>query len=115
MALRIGIRINTEYQAEVNSILGVQPTNTEFGWELWVDADTFVNVEPTEYFLSLLESNFSKLENIGIAKNDITIWIFYEYERQCNLEFLPAELNRIGDFGITLCISCWRKGSSITF
>ena len=44
---------------------------------------------------------------------NISIWCLYEYDEQCNMEFQPNELKRLGDAGITLCISCWRRGDNI--
>lgn len=40
----------------------------------------------------------------------ISIWRYYEYDEQCNFEFSPQELKRMGDNGITFCISCWDTG-----
>jgi hypothetical protein len=61
-------------------------------------------------FLHILEDNYEKLHKIGIEKDSISIWLFYEYDSQCNMEFDPKRLKRLGDNGITLCISCWDTG-----
>jgi hypothetical protein len=62
-----------------------------------------------DYFLSVLEGKYEQLEQIGIARDDIVIWMLYEYDGQCNMEFSPDELKRLGERGIRLCISCWEK------
>lgn len=58
-------------------------------------------------FLGILEGKESALKNIGIDVGDILIWMFYEYDQQCNLEFSPEQMKRLGEAGITLCVSCW--------
>ena len=60
-------------------------------------------------FLDILEGKYEQLECIGISKKDISIWLLYEYEEQCNMEFLPVDLKRLGISGISLCISCWES------
>mgnify|MGYP005900678743 FL=1 len=61
------------------------------------------------YFLSLLEGKYEKLESIGISREDISIWVLYEYEGQCNMEYDPESMKKLGESGILLCISCWEK------
>lgn len=62
-------------------------------------------------FLDILEGHYNELEDIGIERGDISIWIVYGYEQQCNLEFSPNALNRLGENGVSLCISCYEMGS----
>ncbi len=79
-----------------------------WGLEKIIDTnDTYVNY--IDYFLKILKGKFDLLENIGIVKSDITIWMLYEYENQCNMEFEATDLKNLGDNGIKLCISCWKK------
>ena len=59
--------------------------------------------------LSLLEGKYERLESIGISREDISIWVLYEYEGQCNMEYDPVSMKKIGENGIVLCISCWEK------
>jgi len=60
-------------------------------------------------FLDILEPKFPELEKLKIERSDITIWFLYEYDQQCNMEFNPNDMKRLGENGITLCISCWQK------
>jgi hypothetical protein len=60
-------------------------------------------------FLYILEGKYGELFKVGVEKSDITIWMYYEYDSQCNLEFLPQDLKRLGDNDISLCISCWQS------
>ena len=61
-------------------------------------------------FLDILESKYAKLAELGIQRDDITIWNYYEYDGQCNMEYDPKRLKRLGENGITLCITCWDSG-----
>ena len=45
----------------------------------------------------------------GISREDISIWVLYEYEGQCNMEYDPESMKKLGESGILLCISCWEK------
>ena len=58
-------------------------------------------------FLNILETKYSDLEKLNIEREHITFWMIYEYDHQCNMEFDPQRLKRIGENGITLCISCY--------
>lgn len=91
----------------VDKILGVK-SNCQPFWKLQLiqkEEDEYINF--IDYFLSVLEGKYDRLKEIGITRNDISIWILYEYEGQCNMEFSPDEMKRLGEEGITLCISCW--------
>ncbi|MFT7234407.1 MAG: hypothetical protein ACI8TA_003639 [Cyclobacteriaceae bacterium] len=118
------IRIHFEPSLEtfdaIGSILNLEPSedklenlNTDIhsSWTYEVievkDAPHFDFINK---FCDLLEGKFDKLYDLGINRNDITFWYLYEYEGQCNLEFNPKDLKRLGDNGITLCISCWDGG-----
>ncbi|MGQ1946692.1 hypothetical protein ACT3CD_06275 [Geofilum sp. OHC36d9] len=104
----------------ISKILGVQPTelidkNAVPG--VWIyevieeqddDYYDFINK-----FLDLLENNYQKLADLDIKRDDITIWYLYEYDQQCNMEFSPSRLKRLGDNEITLCISCWDSGQEL--
>ncbi|MDP1727719.1 MAG: hypothetical protein Q8M15_13120 [Bacteroidota bacterium] len=58
-------------------------------------------------FLDILDDKYDKLSRLRVMKNDISIWMLYEYDQQCNMEFDSNRLKRLGENGITLCISCW--------
>lgn len=100
-----------EHVEKASSLLGVKP-NKELGhiWCFEVEQK-----EDDEYFdfvknyLDMLEGKYDQLESIGISRDDISVWMLYKYEGQCNMEFLPKDLKRLGDNGIALCISCWES------
>ena len=60
-------------------------------------------------FLNILEPKFLDLEKLGILKDNILLWLLYEYDQQCAMEFHPKEMKRLGDSGIHLNIDCWQK------
>ena len=60
-------------------------------------------------FLNILEDKYEGLFKVGVEKSDITIWMYYEYDSQCNLEFSSQDLKRLGENDISLCISCWQS------
>lgn len=71
------------------------------------DSDPYIDF--INEFLDLLEGKYDQLLKIGIARDDITVWMLYEYDGQCNMEFLPEQMKRLGANGITLCVSCWES------
>ena len=60
-------------------------------------------------FINLLKPNFHALEALGIKRSDILFWLVYEYEYQCALGFMPEEMMKLGEHGISLNIDCHRK------
>ncbi len=102
---------NAKNKKRILEILKTKPTLVDDNyWELeLIETENDPYIDFINYFFDVLENKFNILEKNGINKEDITIWIYYEYDEQCNLEFLPAQLKRIGENGISLCISCWKS------
>jgi hypothetical protein len=95
----------------VNDILQVECNYPEVGWGyelIQKEEDEYIDF--IDEFLDILDAKYSALQEIGIGKNQISVWLIYEYKDQCNLEFAPENLKRLGDNGITLCISCYEAG-----
>ena len=103
----------------VTSILGVQPIEANKNihdsnpYGLWTYAIEVRDEDPyfdfINKFLDIIESKFEALSQLDIHREDITIWLLYEYDQQCNMEFHPQEMLRLGGSGIVLCISCWQS------
>ena len=113
------LRINTVnliQVRQVNELLGVRSNYSKEDWYLEVvqkeDDPPFRFID---YFLSLLEGKYERLESIGISREDISIWVLYEYEGQCNMEYDPVSMKKIGENGIVLCISCWEKEGELSY
>lgn len=94
----------------ITTILGVDHNMEFVGWGLEeIIREEGPYVDYIEYFLDLLEGNYDKLALLGVERNDISIWLLYEYDEQCNMEFLSHNLKRMGENEIGLCVSCWQK------
>ncbi len=109
MKYYFSLRIDSkpEQNDEISNILGVKSNleNVPWGYKLNVENQGYVNF--IDIFLKVLNGNYDALEKIGVERDDISIWVIYEYEGQCNLEFSPLEMKNLGENGITLCISCY--------
>lgn len=116
-SLQINFTPSNETYDSITKIIGVKPTDKDFKnkipntWTYQVieeQNDPFYDF--INKFLDLLEYKYDKLAEIRIKRSDISIWYLYEYDQQCNMEFDPTRLKRLGENGITLCISCWDSG-----
>ena len=93
----------------VSNLLSIKP-NKQMGniWCLEIqEKESDEQFDFVSHYLDMLEGKYDQLESIGISKEDISVWLLYEYDNQCNIEFLPNDLKRLGENGISLCISCW--------
>jgi hypothetical protein len=77
--------------------------------QLLEDEENDIYVDFINVFMDLLEPNFEKLKSIGIGKENILIWLVYEYDSQCVLGFNAKELERLGKNGIALNIDCHER------
>ncbi len=104
------IRIKENIQS-VNQIMGIK-SHAKYS-NVWVlDIQTSKKKsywDVLNTFIDLIDTKFQELYLEKIEKDDITLWLICEYSEQCNLEFNPIILERIGKIGITLCISCYQK------
>lgn len=101
---------NFETFQKVTTLLNVIPLENPDDFSLWTYQVT--EDDEAEYFdfinnfIDILEPNFERLKSIGINKEDIIIWLFYEYEQQCSMSFNPQEMKRLGQSGISFNIDC---------
>ena len=58
------------------------------------------------WLLDLVESKRNELINFGVCFAESQIWMIYYYEAQCNMEFDSELLQRMGNLGLKLCVSC---------
>jgi hypothetical protein len=107
------LKIHCEQQQieTVTNIVGIPPSRNEFSyWEfMLIEKESDPYIEFVNEFLNLLEGKYEKLSKIGVERDDIEVWMLYEYDQECNLEFSPEEMKRLGESGITLCVSCWKS------
>ncbi|MEH2423074.1 MAG: hypothetical protein V7K48_19825 [Nostoc sp.] len=100
----------------VNDILGIDTNSNNCYWEQILVKEAFNSpVNFVDIFLNLLEDKYQKLSILEVHKDDISVWMYYKYEQQCNISFSPKDMKRLGDNQITLCISCWESDSKADF
>lgn len=97
----------------INSLLGVTDAGKKgyWGYEIIVDEGPLEISQPTVllHFMSILDGKFQALHEVGIQRSNIVIYMTYEYDVQCNMEFLPEELLLLGQNGIVLAVSCYQS------
>lgn len=112
MSLSYVLKIETDESKFdlISEILGISATTQTLAWELeLIEGNVYCNF--ADYFMNLIVPNKERLMLQGIKDDDITIWCYYEYVEQCNLEFSPGDLQKLGENNIRLCISCWKENS----
>lgn len=108
---QLRIEVEENYYEQVSSIIGLRPKSYKFGWSYEIILE-----EQKEYydvilkFLDNLKGKYEKLQELGVENDNITVWLIYGYNNQCNVEFEPNTLERLGKRGIKLCISCYDAG-----
>ncbi|WP_347219757.1 hypothetical protein [Chryseobacterium sp.] len=98
-----------EFFPQITNILGVEPSKTDYVWELSINENNEVFTKAIAYFISLIEHKHSELEKINITRASISVWLYKVYSGQCNIEFSPDEMRKLSDHDITLCVSCWEE------
>ena len=102
---------------KIGSLLNIQRNENKSYWTYeMVHGDTSLDIKEgtvISHFLNILEGNYSRLLDLGIRGSDITFWITYEYDDQCNMEFHPEDTKRLDENGITLCVSCYQYDDQV--
>lgn len=106
------IQIDSILKDELNEIFKIRSDDRSKFWIYNVDFDSYFKKYKKnnilEYLISLLENNIKNIAKLGIVSSDITVWIVYEYDDQCNFEFIPNDMKRLGQLNISLCVSCYQ-------
>ena len=63
--------------------------------------------DPLTFHANLISKKMTELMELGIAKEDIRLEWFYEFNGQCNLELSAGQLEALAKAGLALNISCW--------
>ncbi len=110
--LHFSLRISTSEKNydKVSELLGIQINDCSGGWIYSISSKSEENLDFINVFLDLLEGKYEFLTKHGIYRESISIWMIYGYQDQCNLEFNPIDLKRLGQNNIALCISCYKIG-----
>lgn len=56
-----------------------------------------------------------RLLKLGIKKDDIAFWIYYEYTEECILNLFTNDIKKIVNLNLNVCINCWKKSNSELF
>ena len=105
-SLRIEVKKESNYLALTNAFnTGARMPDGSWGIEVKKTEEEYFDF--VSYFMKLLDSKSENLEALGVSKDEITVWLLYEYKEQCNLEFSPMELEALARKGVRFCISCW--------
>ena len=95
----------------INKIMDMNINNETSGlWMFEVEASE-LNPYPKilNQFVDLIEIKLPILNNIGVNKDDITIWLLIESdgEEQTNIEFNAELLLKLSKTVVSFCISSW--------
>jgi len=104
---QLSIRCDSSNLINIEKILGKSMDGPDLNWAIILEEDSKYFTQALPYFSELISENLDELHGIGVKSEEITFWYMYEYEQQCNMEFSPEIMKRLGDLGITLCVSCW--------
>lgn len=108
-SLRIAASEN--HYNKISELLGVIPNNNDNGWMYEViEGKNDPHFNFIKEFTTIIEGKMKELHSLGIRKEDITVWMIYEYEGQCNMEFHPEDMWSLCKHGISLCVSCYEAG-----
>lgn len=106
---RLQIQCDLKKLERLELILRQSNDSSNVGWSLIVEENSPKFTSALHIFIELISANLQRLKEIGVSMDKVSFWYMYEYEHQCNMEFLPEVTRRIGELGIVLCISCWEK------
>ena len=103
------LKIHTDKQNFnlLNDLFEYTTSSKEGVWEYGLEEDSAGFANALCHLIDLLESKQQQLVQHGFDFDEVSIWYLYEYSGQCNMEFEPQDLKRLGNLGVRLCISCW--------
>lgn len=104
--LRITTDINLNELLNTNKFV---QKNGYYEYELTNESE----IDCIEHFISFLQVNNFLLQSKGITKNQISIWLLYEYEEQCSLLLSAKQMGLLSQAGYDLCIDCWKADDNI--
>lgn len=96
------ILCDAKTKREIEAEIGISIRDFKSNWYKQY-GDENVMLKDVERNLRIVKDKFNILDT------DMTLWLFYSYKNECNLEFDKKILHSIGNFGISFCISCWQE------
>lgn len=115
VAYELKIWSNKVSSNKISEILEKKSDDSEYNWWSYkiLETDSAPHSSYIDELLNILEGKYKILNQSGVDNSDIEVWILYEYDDEGKLEFSPTTMKRLGENGITLCISCWQAGGYI--
>lgn len=109
------VDIDESKHKKVSSILELLATRDTPYWEL--SSTKIQEIELfIQNFIDKLESNKESLNDIGLCiQEDVSFWYLNEYDDQCNIDLSHTFLKLLGNAGISLSLSCWKKNDTIEY
>ena len=94
--------------AKIEELLNIKLDNNRINVpdDLPEDPDGPFHYGEIAWLLNLAENNKKELLELGVDFSDSQIWMIYYYDKQCNMEFDPELMDRMGKLGLKLCVSC---------
>ncbi|UBM59232.1 hypothetical protein LAG90_00985 [Marinilongibacter aquaticus] len=106
---KLQIRFDAKSKEALTEVLGSSHPVYSNTWVKIINEGSDEDADALNIFIRLIKENKGKFKEIGIKPEDISVWSYYEYEGQCNMEFEPEIMKQLGDLGIALCVSCWER------
>lgn len=99
-----------EKAGTISQLLGVENNCDYTSWSFEItENESDCSVDFVQTFLNYINGKEGELLELGVRSENISIWMLYEYDGQCNLEFSPRDMKSLGEKGISLCVSCWES------
>ncbi|MBB5031350.1 hypothetical protein [Prosthecobacter vanneervenii] len=111
MSVRYLLKIETDNVPSLEGAIGMlSMAPHDQPWTFWIDGGQLCAGESgIGHLLMKIEG---KRDRMAVVVDDldhaISLWVLYEYDQQCNLEFSPEDLNRLAASKAVLCVSCWQ-------
>ena len=107
--MRYWLRINSK--KNINALLSTDVFKYKYFWNYEISEVS--SQSPIMEIVSFLKKNQTSLFENNIKSENMSVWINYEYEKDCRFSLSHEELKSLGDLGIPLCFSCWEKGTTL--
>ncbi len=102
------LKIATDNITEASKLIGRESTGKPDSghWEYEIIEGEGIGLNTV---IDVYEELRSRVNDSELDFSDVTIWILYAYDSQCDMEFDVETLTRLSLLRIYLCISCWEK------
>ena len=106
--IKYRLRIDTD--KNLNDILMTTKFKFKYFWNYEISENSFPSA--INKIISFLMKKQKLLTKNKISNKDISVWVDYEYDEYCLLNFLSNDFKQLANLNIDLCINCWKKTES---